>query len=303
MIHAVFILDASGVPILTWKSKKAPESLFKGKDDILIGSFITALLNFGQETFAAPQRIDFNGYALTFFSSKVNNRLYWIAAISDSKDHRKATINMLKDLSQRLAELLSEASPEEGVVFETSRIKRKSEMLIYNIIKKHLRFLPNIRSSPVKSFVFSLILSSIISFLLYNVVATNFFISIFSYIIGNNEFLQGALIISLNIIITGVIAGYLASRISSGFLSAYISSFITWILAGGVMVLDILFMITWAISFALIAGIIGAVIGFYADSRKLKIVEQPRILTVEEIEEMEGEIEVSEEELRELENI
>jgi len=268
MIHAIFILDSSGTPIYVWKHKRAPPTLFKGKDEVLIGSLISALLSFGQETFAAPQRIDFNGYALTFFSGKIDNRLYWIAAVSDSLDHRRATIKMLKDLTISLQGILEDISIEEGIIFETDYSKNKLDQIIVSTITRHLRFLPTIRSIFAKSLIFALALTTFIGVFYYAILSSPATSSLLASTLGMDMIYAGAFIIASATILLGLISGYLSSNTLSGFLSGYVSNIVAYLVVNGIQ--NLFSIIVLSLSFCLISGIIGALVGYYVDTVKLK---------------------------------
>ena len=239
-----------------------------GKDEVLIGSLISALLSFGQETFAAPQRIDFNGYALTFFSGKIDNRLYWIAAVSDSLDHRRATIKMLKDLTISLQGILEDISIEEGIIFETDYSKNKLDQIIVSTITRHLRFLPTIRSIFAKSLIFALTLTTFIGVFYYAILSSPATSSLLASTLGMDMIYAGAFIIASATILLGLISGYLSSNTLSGFLSGYVSNIVAYLVVNGIQ--NLFSIIVLSLSFCLISGIIGALVGYYVDTVKLK---------------------------------
>ena len=108
----------------------------------------------------------------------------------------------------------------------------------------------------------------------------------------------------IGLIFLGIISGYLASSTTSGFLSGYISYFLASLFSiPGLHNLQMI--IFWALSFPLLAGIIGAIIGYYTDSLMLKVMQQKGLQEIqeEEIEETGEIIELSDEELRELSGI
>jgi len=278
MIYAIFILDASGTPIYIWKHEKAPSTLFKGRDEILVGNLISALLSFGQETFAAPQRIDFDGYALTFFSEKIRDRPIWITAVSDSIDHRRATTRVLKSLAKSIRNVLEDISIEEGMVLETESTQQTLNTIIANNLKNHLRALPDIRSSSLKSFLPSLLITIILGYLYYMFFSLREVSSILTLILGSDVLAGGFIIVSCAFLI-GIISGYVSSNTLSGFLSGYLANIIASILGVPGIIRGLIF---WMMSFPLISGIIGGIVGFYLDTVKLKIMSPHYIREGEE---------------------
>jgi len=270
LIHAIFILDSSGTPIYIWKHRNAPDKLFKGKDEVLVGSLISALLNFGQETFAAPQRIDFNGYALTFFSGKFGNNVFWTVAVSDSSDHRRATTRMLKDLVNALTASLEKVAIEEGMIIETEKSSNEMDAIISNTIKKHLRFLPKWRSNPIKSLVLSLIISVLFGVVYYSIFESPLSTIYLSAFIGTNSYLLGAFIVISATVIIGILSGLIASNTLSGFIAGYFSSITSYIVIH--QVIEIINVLALLFSFGLLSALIGGIIGYYTDTVKLKYV-------------------------------
>jgi len=269
MMHAIFILDSSGTPVYVWKHENAPTTIFRGKDEILVGSLISALLNFGQETFAAPQRIDFNGQALTFFSGKINDRLYWVVAVSDSFDHRRVTTRILKKLISGLASELSNISIEEGIVFETEKSKNAIANIIDNTVREHIRALPNIRSTPWRSALITTIITTIIMFSYYMILAIPEIQRLFNSILG--ETYTGLTIVTTATVLAGLIAGIIGCKTISGFISGYVSSLVGYVLATNIP--NITTILALAVSFSLVSGIIGAVVGYYFDTIKLNLIK------------------------------
>lgn len=271
LIHAIFILDSSGTPIYIWKHANAPERLFKGRDEVLVGSLISALLSFGQETFAAPQRIDFNGYALTFFSGKIGNNVFWTIAVSDSSDHRRATTRMLQDLVNALSAPLEKMVIEEGMIIETEKSSSEMNSIILSIVKKHLRFFPEWRSNPVKSLIFSLIVSVLFGLIYYSIFESPLSMIYLSAFIGTNSYLLGAFIVISATVIVGVLSGLIASNILSGFISGYLASIISYIAIH--QVAGITNLLALLLSFGLLSALIGGIVGYYIDTVKLKYVQ------------------------------
>lgn len=270
LIHAIFILDSSGTPIYVWKHPEAPKTLFKGKDEILVGSLISALLSFGQETFAAPQRIDFNGFALTFFSGKYGENTFWAVAVSDSLDHRRATTKMLKELVNELSSSLGNMAIEEGMIIETDLTSSEMDLIISTIIKRHLRFLPKWRSRPHKSIFLSLILSILFGILYYAVFESSLLGTYLSTLIGTNTYMLGGFIVLSATVLIGISSGLTASNPLSGFISGYLSSIVSFAIIHRIM--DLTSILALLFSFGLLSALIGGIIGYYVDTVKLKYI-------------------------------
>ncbi len=270
LIHAIFILDSSGTPIYIWKHKNAPQTLFKGRDEALVGSLISALLNFGQETFAAPQRIDFNGYALTFFSGKFGENVFWAVAVSDSSDHRRATTRMLKDLVNALSALLETVAIEEGMVIETERSNIEMDTIISRTIEKHLRSLPSWRSNPIKSLILSLLISILLGAAYYSIFENPLVSLYISAFLNMNPYFLGAFIVISATVIIGIMSGLAASNTLSGFISGYFSSVISYAIVH--QITTIINILALAFSFGLLSALIGGIVGYYTDTVKLKYI-------------------------------
>ncbi|MHA1615827.1 MAG: hypothetical protein ACTSX9_00710 [Candidatus Njordarchaeales archaeon] len=266
MIHAVFILDASGTPIYVWKSETAPPQIFKGKDENLIASFVSALLNFGQETFVAPQRIDFMTFALSFFTFKIGERVFWVAAISDVTDHQRATNIVLKDLAKKLSNLIIEAQLEEGLIVVSEEISKKIENVIQDTIKSHTRLFPQLRSTIPFSTIFSLVLGT------PTVLASYYLLMFFFTALPSealNPYLSAfALVVSFGII-TGIICGSLAANNIAGFISSYIASLVVSALT--YPELNLIVIIVLALTISLLSGLIGFVTGYWRDASTLTL--------------------------------
>ncbi len=270
LIHAIFILDSSGTPIYVWKHSQAPETLFRGKDEILVGSLISALLNFGQETFAAPQRIDFNGFALTFFSGRYRDSVFWTVAVSDSLDHRRATTRMLRDLVESLSNVLEKVSLEEGIVIETESSSGEMNSIIRRTVQKHLRFLPKWRSTPLRSLLLSLIVSIPFGIMYYLILENPISAYYLTTLLGINSYIFGAFIVISATVLIGALGGLIASDLLSGFIAGYFANIMSYIVVSGVS--NIINIIALFFSFGLLSALIGGIIGYYIDTVKLKYV-------------------------------
>ena len=301
MMQAIFIIDSSGVPIHTWKNRDAPKDLFKMKEESLISGFVSALINFGQETFAAPQRIDFNGYALTFYTVKYKEGLYWIAAISDSIDPRNATGITLKKLADELRPLISELLKDSGFVYDEKGFGKKINQKINEILKKQIRFLPNLRSKTLDSALLSTIFGTISAYFLLQL---NQYIN---EIIGINDVFISFGIFAIMIGISGIISGFIAGTPLGGFLGGYLSLFLGLILFNIEQPLEKLLgnLLVAGITYNLLAGFTGFLMGFFYHNRKLLLLKRRKaeeeLLPEEPIEE--GKEKISKEELDSLSDL
>ncbi|MHA1609905.1 MAG: hypothetical protein ACTSUJ_07895 [Candidatus Njordarchaeales archaeon] len=298
MLHAVFLLDSSGTPIYVWKSEEIPSQIFKGKDENLVASFVSALLNFGQETFAAPQRIDFRNFALSFFTFKIRDKVFWIAAVSDIEDHQRATNNVLRSLAEKLVNEIEEAQLEEGLIMVTDELKDRFEDVIEEILRKHTRILPNIRSSLFSATIFSLLISLPLTFALYYMLRF-LFIEILSALLMINPVTYAFAFVTIFGILTGIICGISATNSTGGFISSFICSLTA--LALSYSEIDLLVIVTLALTVSLLSGLVGMLVGYWRDTATLKLSRIPKeeLLKSEEIELEEGELEALEEFLKE----
>lgn len=129
----------------------------------LVASLIKALIDFGKEAIAAPQRVDFGEYAMSFFLMETEKGDYWCAALSDEKDHEKATRETLKTLEKEIKRLIMAMSQETGVVFKSDELTTYIDEKIDAIIRKKRKPLETLRNDTTKStllgcpFVFTLI--------------------------------------------------------------------------------------------------------------------------------------------------
>lgn len=272
MIYAIFILDSSGMPVHTWKYHKAPKTLFKGKDETLVAGLISALLNFGQETFAAPQRIDFNEYALTFFTFKLGDNSYWIIAVSDAVDSRYATMKFLEVLSIKTSQILEKASIEQGLFLDFEGIGERINETIEKTLKKFIRFAPMIRSRPLNSLIVFLPISIAISYII-----NAFLPTALGDILTAFELLGTLLLLATQIVLAGAIIGFLSANGKVGFINAFFSyvAYYLIILIGlisqGLTESLVIALVIWIFFISPLVGIVGGVIGYFEDIRTLKV--------------------------------
>ena len=146
-------MDESGVPIYTYLRE-----IKEIKEKELIAGFMTALLQFGEEVFARPQRIDLNGYAISFYSTSVRGKRLWIAVISDSIDNPNATARVIKKLMSTISEEIAKAmGPSIGISIMTKELKETLDKKVEQIISRNLRLLASFRSGGVHSILFAMV--------------------------------------------------------------------------------------------------------------------------------------------------
>lgn len=88
MIYSILFLNPGGSLVHRWRYR---ERVVLEQEEALVASLIKALIDFGKEAIAAPQRVDFGDYAMSFFLMHTEKGDYWFAALSDAKDPEKAT--------------------------------------------------------------------------------------------------------------------------------------------------------------------------------------------------------------------
>lgn len=223
MIYSILFIDVGGALVHSWERVEMETITDKNE---LIPSLIKALMDFGSEVIATPQRIDFGELAMTFFPLKSQEKDLWIAAISDTKDPITATRICVNKITTEIEELLLAMNPSDGVVFENDRLTHFINEKIDVIVSQQRRRLETIRTKPFQSLLLSLpIITPIALF-------CNFVASYSAQIIGTLA--QGLLfyvVLSALGLLYSYNGGILAGNKTGGALTGYFST----LLAGIVM--------------------------------------------------------------------
>ncbi len=254
-------MDSAGTLIYSWLHPKAPKDLLKKYEPTMIAGFISAIIKFGYEIIAQPQRIDFGDIAMSFFSLKIADRIFWFTILSDTSDPRRATIRFLQEFVQKARELLLEISAVEGFAILSQDTERTLNSIVEKILRKTTRILPEIRSDDKKALPFAIPLTLIITIILN----TTFYAYIIPSISLPLEAIIGILLINYGLI--GILGGLISSRSIAGGISAYIAATISP-LAYGLGPGQILII---ASSLSIWSGIVGMIFGSYINSRKLTL--------------------------------
>ncbi len=227
----------------------------------MIAGFISAIINFGHEIIAQPQRVDFGDIAMSFFSVKIREKVFWFAILSDVSDPRYATINFLKKFVKEAEDLLLEISAVEGFTILSKDVEENLNGITEKIIKRSTRLLPEIRSDDKKVLPFS-ILTTLIAGMFIDVL----FYSIYSSIPSSAvPLLTTALLAEYGLI--GLIAGWLSCRRIAGGITAFIVSLLIPLM----FIPDIIQIVIIASSLGVWSAIIGALIGSFFNTRTLTV--------------------------------
>ncbi|MGQ4891048.1 MAG: hypothetical protein ACP6IP_01020 [Candidatus Njordarchaeia archaeon] len=164
MIYAVFIFDDSGVLIHSYEISGGPFKV----DASLTSNFLAALLNFGQEILEIPQRIDMKNYSVTFLKGG-KGKGYWLAIVTDVNDTYSATFKALIKIYESVKDEL-ERFDEVGMVFQDEKFEKQMEEILSHHAKSMQRTLREYRSGGVKTLIFSLLVATLIDFLVIRLI-------------------------------------------------------------------------------------------------------------------------------------
>ncbi len=229
----------------------------------MIAGFISAIIKFGHEIIARPQRIDFGDIAMSFFPLKMRDRIFWFTILSDALDPRQATINFLKNFVHEAEELLLEASAVEGFSILSEDIEKKLNGIVNKIIRKSTRILPEIRSDDKKVLPVSIPLTFV-----FAMIINGLFLYIYANIPPGELFLITPAMLAQYCLI-GIISGIISGRAKAGGISAYIGSTIATAMTSRPSLVE---MLVLASSLSVWSGIIGLFMGLFVNSKKLTFI-------------------------------
>ena len=255
------MIDSSGTLVYSWLHPKAPKDIIKKYEPAMIAGFISAIIKFGHEIIAQPQRIDFGEIAMSFFSLKIEKRVFWFTILSDIADPRPATMDFLKKFVDEAHELLLEISAVEGFSILSKDVEEKLNSIVEKILKKTTRTLPEIRSDDKKVLPLSILLT-----LLFAIFIDLVFYYIYQ-LVGSEAIHALATILLVQYGLIGCMSGIISSRRNAGGISAYIASALVPLIYG----LSIGQILIIASSLSIWSGIIGMLVGSFVNSRKLTL--------------------------------
>jgi len=275
MIHALLIMDQSGTLVYSWKNPEAPKDILGKFEPELVGSFITALLNFGAEVFRAPRYLDVGVAGLSFFSVRIGKHLLLFTVIADKTDHSKAVLRFVKDFKERAGKLLSVALSysEAGLVVITKELADALNEIVNKVINKHMRALPDVRSDDKRAFIWFLPLSIVVSTFLMFLWAWIIHAVILAELPSQMLYLMVIFLWSVLSIIIGILCGVIANRGKAGFGLAVISYIIGWVLYVFLVIGGDPFLMLTGMIYLPIAGGMGYLLGKLLDQRKLTLVK------------------------------
>ena len=260
-------MDSSGTPIYSWVHPRAPKVLLDRYEPTLIAGFINAIIQFGHEVLAQPQRIDFGDIAMGFFSRKIGDQVFWFAILSDIHDPRKATLTFLEKFVEKASEVLLSISVAEGFSVITKDIENKLNMIVTATIRKLTRFLPEFRSDDRKAIPIAIPIAILVA-LYISVLFNTYLFPMVAGISDSSSMIMALLgLLLLEYALIGFISGAVSSRMLAGALSAYVASLST-VLLSPENPINMLVLASW---FGLWSSFIAALAGKYFDSRKLVV--------------------------------
>lgn len=221
MIYSILFIDGSGSLVHSWERR---EMEWIADKKPLVASLIKALMDFGGEVIATPQRVDFGNLAMTFFPLHVEDRNLWIIALSDDDDPTIATKECVDEINSEIKDLLLAMAPTEGITFESNKLTEYTNKKIDKIVQNHRMALEGIRSDPYPSLVISLPITTVIAF------ACFFWTSLLVDLIGPSGLGRNFifyLLISLIGLFYGFIGGAIAGNRVGGAITGYFATFLT----------------------------------------------------------------------------
>ena len=276
MIYAVYIISSSGETLYSYI---VSEGKLRLKDEVLMGGFLTAMLQFGEEIFARPQRMDLDGYAISFFNTKINGDIVWVAMITDSTDSFYATERAVREIVKSVRPEL-EKILEKGLPLLTPEISEALDRKISRVCKRSLRLLPTYRSGGLRT----VLLASVVGFLIYGVLSYVVFSVMETYLYAEHpESIMGAggiitaSVVSLLAIIVGVVVGIVAGKEKEGAISGWLAHLYSLVflipswLASMELSAVLTILIFYVSGTATLSAAIGYIIGLWEDSRKLSV--------------------------------
>lgn len=218
MIHSILFMDPGGNLVYSWRSQK--ERIIK-REENMVASLIKTLIDFGKETISAPQRIDFGEYAINFSLMETEKGDYWIATLSDADDYPKATKKTLKEIINRVKQLIMAMSFKDGFTFKNEELFTYIDQEVSELIQNQRKALEPIRNDPLKSFL----LATCVMLPLF--IGLDFgryhFIVWINGVVGSDLVMIGLYLFSwLALPFFGFIGGIIAGKRKSGAFAAYV---------------------------------------------------------------------------------
>ncbi len=274
MLYRVLIIDSAGNLI---SSYRVGEIEVRFKDESLMSGFIAALLQFGEEIFARPQRIDLDGYALSFYKFSIDTKYYYVVVLTDSTDNPNATKKLVLKLVQELETYIKEAATSDIFIVD-ERIESEIRSRVEKIAREYLRFMASYRSGGIKSILIATIAGMGV-YLLVSMIAFGI-----PYLLGftGGEGMAGLSTFVAPVFIlgasVGISAGITAGKPHEGAISGWLAYsiptialfFIEWIyiwslsIALSILVFNLIGISTFSLTF-------GYIFGLWEDERKLTV--------------------------------
>lgn len=233
MIYALLIVDQSGSLIYSWRYERAPKEIIKKFEPELIGSFITAVLQFGAEILNAPRYIDMGVAGTAIVNIIVGKQKLIAVAIADKDDSPRAIERFVADFKRRaegiLVTILSVSSM--GLIILTGDVVRLLDKAIEESLKAHIRLLPKIRSDDLRATVFGFFVSTPI-YLFSSMVVALLIIDLTMWMNLDLEQANALFMIAwiFYVLIMGFFSGWLTCRSKSAFVSAVLAYLASWLI-------------------------------------------------------------------------
>jgi len=262
MIHQVFLIDHSGVPIhMTTIGKE----IIKSEEFGLYSGLITALFTFSEHIAGTPEIIDLKDKYMVIYLLNVNKQQVFIVAIASKTDSRESVEKIIKIISEKIKPILSQTVFMTGLISLNEKIRKQLDEIITKSVEQTRRKLSSFRYGGFKTIAFSTSITTPLSF----------YFSAFEYLIffallhiSEKMFLM--LYAWIWALFTGILAGYIAGKPKEGAISGYIAIAISYLVAG---ILSPQFFFTIILSGILTwwptTAMIGYIIGELYDHAKL----------------------------------
>jgi len=278
LLYRIMIIDSSGVLIDNYNISKLD---IRVKDETLFGSLIGALIQFSEEIFARPQRLDLDGYAMSFYKIGTKDESFYVVALTDSDDNSNATKKLVMDIVKVIKNYVASSISDE-VIFIRDDLRNEIKKQVMNIAKKYNRILASYRSGGLKSIltgtVTGIIAYVIVSTLAFSLIPrilrfgfeteTNSFAALVGIVVP--VFLVGSLVG----IASGIAAGKPHEGAISGWLSYSVNTiilyFTIWIGSWG-FISALTVLAFNLIGIATLSSTFGYILGLWEDERKLSV--------------------------------
>ena len=255
MIHQVFLIDHSGVPIhMTTIGKE----IIKSEEFGLYSGLITALFTFGEHIAGTPEIIDLKDKYMVIYLLNVNKQQVFIVAIASKTDSREAVERVIRIIGKNIKPILLQTILTTGLVSLDKKTKKELDEIIIKTIKDTRRRFSSLRCGGLKTIIFSTSLTTILS------ICFDFFESwIFFVMLNLGENLLFSIFHAwIWSLITGILAGYIAGKPREGAISSYIAMAISYVVAGIMAIEFLVFLIligflTWWPTTAIVGYLIG----------------------------------------------